>query len=70
VNWRDNVSDEIVEGNYSVETAVIETIEAAITQEERGFGSLPNGQLLGRYALESYIELVSSGSQNISENRG
>jgi hypothetical protein len=64
------MGDQIVDRDCSFETAVIETVEAAITQEEREFGSLPNGQLLGRYALESYIELIASGSRNVSENRG
>jgi hypothetical protein len=70
VNWRDNVSDQILDVDFSVETAIIETVEATMTQEEREFGSLPNGQLLGRYALESYVELIASGSRNVSENRG
>jgi hypothetical protein len=64
------MGDQIVDGDCSFETAVIETVEAAISQEEREFGSLPNGQLLGRYALESYIELVVSGSRSMSENCG
>jgi hypothetical protein len=70
VIWRDNVGDQVLDADFSVETAVIETVEATMTQEERDFGSLPNGQLLGRYALESYIEFVWSGSRHKGENRG
>jgi hypothetical protein len=70
VSRRDNMVDKFVDRDCSFETAVIETVEAAISQEEREFGSLPNGQLLERYALESYIELVASGSRNMSDSRG
>jgi hypothetical protein len=55
------MGEQIVDAVFSTESAVIEAVEQAMTQEERDFGSLPDGQLLGRYALESYIEFVSSG---------
>jgi hypothetical protein len=55
------MGEQIEDAVYSTESAVIGAVEQAMTQEERDFGSLPGGQLLGRYALESYIELVSSG---------
>jgi hypothetical protein len=54
----------------SAESAVIETVEQVMTQEERDFGSLPNGELLGRYALESYIDFVSSGFQSTNDFEG
>lgn len=52
---------------FSAELTVIEAVAGSMTQEERDFGSLPNGQMLGRYALESLIELVSTSSDTKGE---
>jgi hypothetical protein len=63
---RVDMADQMLE--VSPEIAVIEAVEGSISQEEREFGSLPSGQLLGRYALESFIELVSGGGDSSVEN--
>jgi hypothetical protein len=50
--------------------AVVEAVQGQLSQEERAFGTLPNGELLGRYALESFIDLVSVSAFGSDENRG
>jgi hypothetical protein len=50
--------------------AIVEVVQSALTQEERAFGTLPSGELHGRYALEAFMDLVSVGAINLDENRG
>ncbi len=61
------MGDGLMDVAYSTESAVIEAVEQSMTQEERDFGSFPDGQLLGRYALESYIAFVSSDFRTTDE---
>jgi hypothetical protein len=53
-----------------VAQAVVEVVQGSLTQEEREFGTLPNGELLGRYALETFMDLVSVSALSSDENRG
>jgi hypothetical protein len=49
--------------------AVVEAVKGSLTQEELEFGTQPNGELLGRYALEIFIERVSANTSGSNENR-
>jgi hypothetical protein len=53
-----------------VSQAVAEAVQGSLTKEERAFGTLPSGELLGRYALESFIDLVSVSATGLDESRG
>ena len=50
--------------------AIVEVVQSALTQEERAFGTLPNGELHGRYALEAFMDLVAMSAGSLDENRG
>src|SRR3954469_4196420 len=65
--WRSVMGEQLMGSASSAESAVIEAVEQSMTQEERDFGSLPDGQILGRYALETYIEFLSSGFRSMDD---
>ena len=58
------------ESTDQVAQAVVEAVQSSLTHEERAFGTLPNGELLGRYALETFMDLVSVGAISSDEKRG
>jgi hypothetical protein len=62
--------DRSPESVEQVAQAVVEVVQGSLTQEERAFGTLPNGELLGRYALETFMDLVSVSALSSDENRG
>jgi hypothetical protein len=62
--------DRSQESRDQVAQAVVEVVQGSLTQEERAFGTLPNGELLGRYALETFLDLVSVSANSSDECRG
>jgi hypothetical protein len=50
--------------------AVVEVVHRSLTQEERAFGTLPNGELHERYALEAFMDLVALSAGSVDENCG
>jgi hypothetical protein len=49
---------------------IAEAVQGSLTNEERAFATLPDGELHGRYALELFIDLVSASAFGSEANRG